>query len=101
LAVQALPARLRQVDCEGLVRDIIELLAARGRTPVAEELLEEVLHRAACRASVMSGDELNEDEIRSLLRRAREAGHDQTCPHARPTRVRFTRADLDRAFHRR
>ncbi|HJO26180.1 MAG TPA: hypothetical protein QF730_02940, partial [Planctomycetota bacterium] len=63
--------------------------------------LGEVLHTAACRASVMSGDELDQEEIRSLLRRARELGHDQTCPHARPTRVRFTRADLDRAFHRR
>ena len=101
LAVQALPTRLRRVDSAGLVRDIIEVVASRGRAPQAEELLEEVLHRAACRASVMSGDELDQEEIRSLLRRARELGHDQTCPHARPTRVRFTRADLDRAFHRR
>jgi len=48
-----------------------------------------------------AGDELSEIEIRALLARARESSHDQTCPHARPTRVRFTLADLEKAFHRR
>ena len=46
-------------------------------------------------------DELTEEDIRSLLRRASEQETDQTCPHARPTRVRFTLADLEKAFHRR
>jgi DNA mismatch repair ATPase MutL len=39
--------------------------------------------------------------MEALLRRARETGEDQTCPHSRPTRVRFTLADLEKAFHRR
>ena len=48
-----------------------------------------------------------EDDIRAGAGRedntesARAADSDQTCPHARPTRVRFTLADLERAFHRR
>jgi DNA mismatch repair protein MutL len=49
----------------------------------------------------MAGDELDDVEIRSLLERAAALPHDQTCPHGRPTRVRFTLADLERAFHRR
>ncbi len=49
----------------------------------------------------MAGDELSEDEIRALLRRGQELESDQTCPHSRPTRVRFTLGDLERAFHRR
>jgi len=28
-------------------------------------------------------------------------GGAQTCPHGRPTRVRFSLADLEKAFHRR
>jgi len=101
LAVHGLPARLRHPDVEGLVRDLIDLLARGGRAPGAEEVLEEVLHRAACRSSVMAGDALSEEEIRALLERGRELESDQTCPHGRPTRVRFTLADLERAFHRR
>jgi DNA mismatch repair protein MutL len=101
LAVHGLPARLRRVDAEGLVRDVVERIERAGKAPTASELLEEVLHSAACRASVMAGDVLSDTEIRSLLERARAAESDQTCPHARPTRVRFTLADLERAFHRR
>ena len=67
---------------------------------VKEDVQEEVLHRTSCRSSIMAGDTLDESSIRALLERARDAGMDQTCPHARPTRVKFTLADLEKAFHR-
>ena len=44
---------------------------------------------------------LSDEEIESLLERAAALEHDQTCPHGRPTRVRMSLADLERAFHRR
>jgi DNA mismatch repair ATPase MutL len=49
----------------------------------------------------MAGDTLSQEEIQALLERAAALESDQTCPHARPTRVRFTVSDLERAFHRR
>lgn len=101
IAVHGLPARLRRPDAESLVRDVIATIEASGAAPDSAVLMEEVLHRAACRSSVMAGDELSELEIRALLSRAADSPHDQTCPHARPTRVRFTLADLEKAFHRR
>ncbi|MBL8801401.1 MAG: DNA mismatch repair endonuclease MutL [Planctomycetes bacterium] len=101
IAVHGLPARLRRPDAESLVRDVIATIEASGAAPDSGVLMEEVLHRAACRSSVMAGDELSEIEIRALLSRAADSPHDQTCPHARPTRVRFTLADLEKAFHRR
>jgi DNA mismatch repair protein MutL len=101
IAVHGLPARMKRPDPEGLVRDLVELVGRTGRTPRAEDVIEEVLHRAACRSSVMAGDVLDQAAMEALLRRARETGEDQTCPHARPTRVRFTLADLEKAFHRR
>jgi DNA mismatch repair protein MutL len=101
VAVHGLPARMKRPDPEGLVRDLVELVGRTGRTPRAEDVIEEVLHRAACRSSVMAGDVLDQAAMEALLRRARETGEDQTCPHARPTRVRFTLADLEKAFHRR
>ena len=101
ISVNGLPVRLRHPDAEGLVRDVIEVIERTGKAPDAADVIEEVLHRAACRSSVMAGDVLSETEIRSLLTRARALDSDQTCPHARPTRVRFTLADLEKAFHRR
>ncbi len=101
IAVHGLPARLRHPDVEGVVRDLLDVLGRTGRAPDAEDVIEEVLHSVACRSSIMAGDELTEDEIRTLLERGRELETDQTCPHSWPTRVRFTLADLERAFHRR
>ena len=101
LAVHGLPALLRNPDPEGVVRDVIAVVEKTGRTPTAEDVVEEVLHSAACRSSIMAGDELDESSIRALLERAAELENDQTCPHSRPTRVRFDLSDLEKAFHRR
>lgn len=101
VALHGLPARLRHPDPEGVVRDLLEVVERTGQAPDAEDVIEEVLHRTACRSSVMAGDRLDEDEIRSLLGRAAALETDQTCPHARPTRVKFSLADLEKAFHRR
>lgn len=101
IAVHGLPARVKRPNVEGLINDILHTIEERGMPPTADEVVEEVLHRMACRSSVMAGDKLSQDEIHSLLVRARELGCDQTCPHSRPTRVRFTVGDLERAFHRK
>jgi len=101
IAVQGLPALLRRPDPEGLVRDLVGLVQSGRGVPAAEEILEHVLHSRACRSSVMAGDALTQEEMRSLLERASGLESDQTCPHGRPTRVRFTLADLEKAFHRR
>ena len=100
LAVHGLPARLARPDPQGIVRDVIAVLEA-AREPRAEDVLEAVLHRAACRSSVMAGDRLTQEEMRALFERGAALESDQTCVHGRPTRVRFTLDDLERAFARR
>ena len=101
VAIHGPPARLKRADPSGLVRDVLELIEERGVPPNSEKVLEEVLHRAACRSSVMAGDALTDEEMRALLAQGAGIESDQTCVHARPTRVRFTLADLEKAFHRR
>ncbi|QDU85342.1 DNA mismatch repair protein MutL [Planctomycetes bacterium Pla163] len=101
VAVQGLPALLRNPDAVGVVRDVVGFLSMHGELPQAEDVVEEVLHRTACRSSIMAGDALEQDQIRALLERAEVLENSQTCPHARPTRVKFTLADLEKAFHRR
>ena len=101
LAVHGVPALLRRVNYDQLVRDLILMLQRLGQVPAANELLEEVLHSMACRSSVMAGDELSDADIQGLLKSAQAAGGAQTCPHGRPTRVRFGLHDLEKAFHRK
>ena len=101
VAVHGLPALLKRRAGPRLVREIVAALADGEKLPGPEQLLDHVVHSMACRRSVMAGDALAPEEIRSLLEAAARLDHDQTCPHGRPTRVRLTLADLERAFHRR
>lgn len=100
IAIQAAPVRWKGSP-ETLVRSVLAALQERGEVGELVEFLEDVLHSAACRGSVMAGDPLTEGEIQALLESGRRIPSDQTCPHGRPTRVRFTLADLEKAFHRR
>lgn len=99
IAIRGVPAGLRRLAAGDLVRDLLEL-ARRGGAPGADRMLEDVLHRCACHASVKAGDALSDEEIESLLAKASSLPADQTCPHGRPTRIRLTRRDLERAFER-
>jgi DNA mismatch repair protein MutL len=101
VAVHALPALLKRSAGPRLVRELVAALSEGCQLPGPEELLEHVIHSMACRRSVMAGDTLAPEEQASLLESAARLDHDQTCPHGRPTRVRMTLADLERAFHRR
>ena len=83
------------------MREIVAALADGEKPPGPEQLLDHVVHSMACRRSVMAGDVLEPSEIEGLLEAAARLDHDQTCPHGRPTRVRLSLADLERAFHRR
>jgi len=101
VAIQGLPALLRHPRPETLLRDLNAMIERLGTVPTGQELLDEVLHSMACRSSVMAGDVLSDSEIQALLTRASELESDQTCPHGRPTRVRFRLSDLEKAFHRK
>ncbi len=100
-AVHGMPARLRHPDAEELLNAVLAALESGDGVPSAARLLEDTLASRACRSSVMAGDLLSDSEVQALLQRAAAIPHDQTCPHGRPTRVRFTLADLERAFGRR
>ncbi|MEQ1894540.1 MAG: DNA mismatch repair endonuclease MutL, partial [Planctomycetota bacterium] len=101
VAVHGLSVLLPRRAGPRLVRELVAALADEERLAGPAELLDHVVHSMACRRSVMAGDVLAPEEIEALLAAADRLEHDQTCPHGRPTRVRFSLAELERAFHRR
>lgn len=74
-------------DAEGSGRDVADLLAR-----VAAEV--------ACRAAVKAHHALEPPEIERLLADLAGAGDPYSCPHGRPTVLRISRAELERAFRR-
>jgi len=65
-----------------------------------EDPIERIRWAAACHGAVKSGDTLSIEEMVILLRDLKECDLGLTCPHGRPTMLKFGLDDLSRQFGR-
>jgi len=101
LAVREVPALLKRLDVQGLIRDLADELAEYDEALSLKEQLEEVVGTMACHGSVRSGRRLTGEEMNALLRDMEATPHSGQCNHGRPTYVELKLADIERLFGRR
>ncbi len=101
LAVREVPALLKRLDVQGLIRDLADELAEYDEALSLKEQLEEVVGTMACHGSVRSGRRLTAEEMNALLRDMEATPHSGQCNHGRPTYVELKLADIERLFGRR
>jgi len=82
------------------VRDLLDLLADKGKQFDAETLLDEVINMAACKGAIKAGQKLTAGEIEQLLAERDRCELSSRCAHGRPTVLRFSIADLEKQFKR-
>ncbi|MDD2370570.1 MAG: DNA mismatch repair endonuclease MutL [Firmicutes bacterium] len=66
----------------------------------SEVIKDMMLEKAACSRSVKAGNFLNYNEIKGLLEMLGECEFPYTCPHGRPTLIKFSDYDLEKMFLR-
>ena len=98
IRLRAVPAVLVGGDVEEAVRQVLECAAGSWWEPQWEE---EALVAIACHSAVKAGQALSRDEQESLIEQLRGATALQLCPHGRPTVIRFSKAQLEKAFLRK
>ncbi|MFW5991075.1 MAG: DNA mismatch repair endonuclease MutL [Candidatus Nanoarchaeia archaeon] len=79
---------------------ILTLLEKVGRNTARDEKKEESLKYMACRSSVKAGEELNFKEMKKLIKKLFETNNKYTCPHGRPTMLRYPLQKLEKDFKR-
>ncbi len=108
-AIHAFPALFDRgpgrTDLGSMLRAVLELLredsgASRAVTPV-EDRLYRIAATVACKRAVKAGTPLSRPEIEFLLARGDLATDPRHCPHGRPTKVFFSRRDIEREFDRK
>ena len=93
------PADIATDEAEDTIREILMSLGdLHAATPA--NLRQAGLATMACRAAIKAGEELSVRQMEILLNELRATPFPFTCPHGRPTILRFDTHDLAKMFKR-
>ncbi|MFA4859982.1 DNA mismatch repair endonuclease MutL [Methanoregula sp.] len=97
--VRAIPVVLGRAEDTGVLDEVISDLVRPdpSRTVTGRERLTRII---ACRGAIKAGTVLTMEQSQRILDQLRLTENPYTCPHGRPTIIRFTRTDLDAMFKR-
>ena len=63
-------------------------------------IIDETLYMMACKSAIKANSRLREEEIKALVERLENMENPHTCPHGRPTVLRFTKYEMEKLFKR-
>ncbi len=95
--VRSVPAALKDLDAAEVLHELLQQLTGGNRS----DLLSRIAVTVACHAAVRAGLQLSAEEMRQLIQQLERCAQPRSCPHGRPTVVRFDNAQLERLFGRR
>ena len=102
-----IPADASDTDAEEMVREIISSLPEDStfadeerRADISRNIRQKVLAITACRAAIKAGQKLNEKQMQIILDDLSKTPNPYTCPHGRPTIIKFSADDLAKMFKR-
>jgi len=100
VAVHGVPAMLRKLPPERVLRDLLDELEKTGERKFGDAI-DLVIATMACHGSVRAGDTLHPEECTALLRDLDGIDFAGYCPHGRPIVTVLPFVDLERKVGRR
>ena len=97
VAVSAVPAFMDLSEAEDFIDAFFDA-ASEGRNVQARK--DQIIMRS-CKSAVKAHDKLSYEEVRKLLSDLDLCENPYSCPHGRPTFVKFTENELERLFKRK
>ncbi|SEH27629.1 DNA mismatch repair endonuclease MutL [Selenomonas sp. KH1T6] len=99
MRLSEIPADVPVAEAEDLIREILGGLHDLHSVSAAE-IRQHVLATTACRAAIKAGEVLNLKQMQILLEELMNTAFPYTCPHGRPTILKFSSEDLAKMFKR-
>ena len=105
----SVPVDAAKADAGSMLREIISSLPAedlpaqvddKRRAEIAVNIRKKFVAVASCRGAIKAGQKLSRQEIDALINDLSKTPHPHTCPHGRPTVIKFSSADLAKMFKR-
>ena len=93
------PSDVPSGQAEEFIREVLASMEELHR-PTAAELRQAVLATTACKAAIKAGFKLNYRQMEILLQELNDTAMPYTCPHGRPTIIKFSSDELAKMFKR-
>jgi len=99
--VKSLPAVVDQKDPGGFLLEILDNLSEKsGGSGLKQNFLDELLILTACHSAIRAGQPLAEQQMNRLVQDLMQCENPLTCPHGRPTILKWTSSDMEKMFKR-
>ena len=98
--IKAVPSLLTGADYKKLLLDILDEIKMHGQSRQVDRLREEILSVMACHPAIKVHHKLDVREMEQLLQDLFSCRMPHTCPHGRPTVVRFSMDEIKKMFKR-
>lgn len=100
LLLRGVPLPFKSQEGEELLVQMLDLLSEPGRRLEDRQMGRRLAAAMACRAAIKAGEKLSIADMESLIARLALTEEPFTCPHGRPTVIRFSNRDLNKFFRR-
>ena len=97
--LKEVPADIPAAEAEDIIREILTSLHDMHAL-TAQEIRHACLATTACRAAIKAGDELNLRQMQIILEELSHTARPYTCPHGRPTILKFSSDEIAKMFKR-
>ena len=99
IRLSEVPSDIKEGEAETIFHQVLESLLKLHR-PTPQEIRHACLAMTACKAAIKAGDVLNIAQMKIILKELAKTKLPYTCPHGRPTVIKFSSYDLEKMFKR-
>jgi DNA mismatch repair protein MutL len=97
--VRSVPVVLGRLEHMNLIDEMVNDFVSEEPSGAVTDR-ERIIRIIACRGAIKAGTVCTMEQCQRLIQQLRSAKNPFTCPHGRPTIIRFSRPDLDAMFQR-
>ena len=100
IKLTGVPNICMDLNTKQLFLDLLDEINTFSRTALQEKE-DRFIATIACKAAVKANMRLTDSEVKKLMDELLKLPNPFTCPHGRPTAIKYTKYDLERKFSRK